>query len=183
MKKLLSLVIVCSLIIVSIIPAFAAEVNYSATNDSMDNFILLSQSDNYSLYTNKNAVCDAIITQRLNKYTVISTATTPDMAGEFFIYYNNKMYTLPDAYEKGYFNEDDLLSRLPDNNYRLTGDINNDRVLDVKDATKLQKILGHKEANFDNNIGKIIADFNNDGNISIIDATLIQKTVAKSKFI
>ena len=56
------------------------------------------------------------------------------------------------------------------------GDVNEDGVISILDATEIQKYLASLSNLSDNQI--ILADFNKDGIISIIDATEIQKYIA-----
>ena len=59
-----------------------------------------------------------------------------------------------------------------ENKYKI-GDVNLDGVLNIIDATTIQKHL--VELEFLNDIQKSVADFNNDGVISVVDSTDIQK--------
>lgn len=61
----------------------------------------------------------------------------------------------------------------------IRGDVNNDQVVDIRDATEIQSVLVKLNPpceNFD-----IIADFNNDGKVNIRDATEIQFYIAEIK--
>lgn len=61
----------------------------------------------------------------------------------------------------------------------IRGDVNNDQVVDIRDATEIQSVLVKLNPpceNFD-----VIADFNNDGKVNIRDATEIQFYIAEIK--
>ena len=55
------------------------------------------------------------------------------------------------------------------------GDTNGDHIIDIKDATDVQKYIVSLES-FDG-FQKFVADVNHDGEINIVDATLIQKYI------
>lgn len=59
---------------------------------------------------------------------------------------------------------------------RISGDVNNDKSLNIKDVTVTQKAIAELLAL--SGIEKIVADVNNDGKVSIKDVTIIQKYIA-----
>lgn len=59
----------------------------------------------------------------------------------------------------------------------IYGDIDNNKIINVKDATYIQKYLASSASLTD--IQKALADVNSDNKITIIDATLIQKYIAQ----
>lgn len=84
-------------------------------------------------------------------------------------------YSQPDTFDESY--EDVVLSFDNANVCRvLTGDVNLDNVVNIADATQIQKYLVDL-ATFDE-IQKNLADVNNDGVVSILDSTEIQKYIA-----
>ncbi len=68
-----------------------------------------------------------------------------------------------------------VFSKFADNS--LKGDVNFDGILNIKDATQIQKAIV-KLVTFSEEQIKI-ADLNNDGTVSVADATLIQKKIVK----
>ena len=70
----------------------------------------------------------------------------------------------------------DHSSKAPGSSYEF-GDVNRDGVIDIMDATLIQKKAVDK-ANFDNE-QMILGDVNGDGEVDIIDATLVQKFVVE----
>lgn len=102
------------------------------------------------------------------------------------VLFDGVLYELKDAYEQGIVNNDDLakISTFESRSYRLVhkndfvGDINGDLLLDVYDATTIQRCLaGLSKLSWHN--GEEYADFDGDGVVSVIDATGIKKKVAK----
>ena len=64
---------------------------------------------------------------------------------------------------------------IPKKSYNV-GDVNHDDVIDIRDATIIQKYV----INIDVDIDLTLADFNSDGRVNVKDITLIQKHIVKS---
>ena len=96
-------------------------------------------------------------------------------------------------YNNGYYVfETDHLSKyaIIKTNIRLKGDVDNNGIINVVDATDIQKyVVNLTDENADENGNKFIdvnnaedvyvADVNGDGIINVVDATLIQKYIAR----
>lgn len=97
--------------------------------------------------------------------------------GDSYIYYDNAMTDLLDWYKKN--NNDEIggtfvIKAIAKQN--LLGDVNLDGIINVIDATTVQKYLVQLEAF--NEVQKLNADFNQDGVVDISDSTAIQKYIA-----
>ncbi|MCI6616858.1 dockerin type I domain-containing protein [Ruminococcus sp.] len=80
--------------------------------------------------------------------------------------------------ETGYiFDPDNCWNELIITKKAIIGDVNNDGIVSIADATTLQKYLANI-IDFDNE-QLAVADTNSDGNVSIADATQIQKYLAQ----
>lgn len=103
--------------------------------------------------------------------------------GESFIMTDNKIYDVMDLYKKefndtigGTFVIKAITNGIIDT--ELSGDVNLDKEVDIKDATLIQKYLVSINPYLaQDQIGN--ADFNNDGYVNINDVTYIQKLIAK----
>ncbi len=102
------------------------------------------------------------------------------------VFYDGVLYDLKDAYEQGVVSDADLdvISRFESKHYifvnkhELYGDITGDFVIDIYDATTIQRCLaGLSKLSWQN--GEEYADFDMDGKVTILDATGIQMKVAK----
>ena len=92
-------------------------------------------------------------------------------------------------YNNGYYVfETDHLSKyaIIKTNTRLKGDIDNNGIVDVIDATDVQKFVvhltdtnGNEFIDINNTDDMYAADVNGDGIINVVDATLIQKYIVK----
>lgn len=92
-------------------------------------------------------------------------------------------------YNNGYYVfETDYLSKyaIIKTNIRLKGDVDNNGIINVVDATDIQKYVanltdenGNKFIDVNNAEDVYVADVNGDGIINVVDATLIQKYIAR----
>lgn len=96
----------------------------------------------------------------------------------------NEIYTIENAWEEGIVTDLTPVSKLDGLVFYHIGDVNGDKVLNIKDATALQKYLANKETKIINNndIRKKVFDMNEDERINIKDATTIQKYIAKMDY-
>lgn len=106
------------------------------------------------------------------------------------LHYRNEreVYALRDAYDEGIKGIEAVFEEYGHGN--LIGDANNDRALNVKDATYIQKCLAGLEefASHDSlfsedyepqlDVPHYVTDFNRDGQRNVKDATAIQKHIA-----
>lgn len=99
--------------------------------------------------------------------------------GDSYIYYDNTMTDLLEWYETNL--NDDLggtfVIKAVTTKNNLLGDVNLDGILNIEDATEIQKYLAERVTLSD--LAKTNADFNQDGIINILDATAIQKELVK----
>lgn len=156
---------------------YASDKNREATPD----FVLIEAYENIS--------GQAFAAEIFGDYVLRSNVHHIPATFGYFIYLpeENEIYSLQKAFKMGLegvytvFTEGKL--------GRLLGDVNNDRKLNVKDATLIQKSLAglaeieHNEIeafmwNDYENVPKYIGDFNRDGKMNIRDATAIQKRIA-----
>lgn len=99
--------------------------------------------------------------------------------GDSYIYYDNTMTDLLDWYEANLGDElgGTFVIKAVTTKSNLLGDVNLDGVLNIEDATEIQKHLAEKVTFTDTS--KANADFNRDGIISILDATEVQKYIVR----
>ncbi len=150
--------------------------HFSTVDESTPDFVLVSAFsswDSTSKYT--EVFGDYILHTNIKKL--------PDGMFGYYIYLpnENKTYTLSEAYKAGI---PGVYSLFTEGKIGiLRGDANNDRKLNIKDATDIQKHLVGAEhlPNYfkENEYTVLIADFNGDGKVNIRDATAIQKRLAK----
>ncbi|MBQ7809618.1 MAG: leucine-rich repeat protein [Clostridia bacterium] len=150
--------------------------HFSTSDESTPDFVLISAFDSWDSTSKYTEVFgDYILHTNIKKL--------PDGMFGYYIYLpdENKAYTLSDAYKAGVPGVYDLFTECKIG--ILRGDVNNDRKLNIKDATDIQKHLVGTEYlpnNFkENEYTILIADFNGDGKVNIRDATAIQKRLAK----
>lgn len=98
--------------------------------------------------------------------------------GDSYIYYDNTMSDVLDWYKEN--NDDEIggtfvIKAIAKQN--LLGDVNLDGVINIVDATSIQKYLADIEDL--NDIQMLNADFNEDGIINITDSTAVQKYLAR----
>ena len=133
-------------------------------------------------------VMEADFTYYFKDYVMYEEATSIPAEFGYFVYLpeENKIYTLVDAFEKDIENVYDLFTEgvLGD----MTGDVNFDGKLNIRDATLIQKDVANKasvyeeyymvKGTYDSTRATKIADYNRDGKFNIRDATAIQKRLA-----
>lgn len=115
---------------------------------------------------------------------------TSSIGEDIRIYRNNTFTSIINAYKDGSLS-DELLDETADilcfakfvnpneepETPVLYGDVDNDGVITVLDATLVQKLgLGIEEP--ESELTSVLADVNNDGRISVLDVTCIQKYIA-----
>lgn len=134
-------------------------------------------------------VMEANFTYYFNDYVMYEDSTSTPAEFGYFIYLpeKNEIYTLINAFEKGIDGVYDIFTQgiLGD----LTGDVNFDGKVNIRDATFIQKDVANKasvldkyymvKGTYDSVRATKIADFNRDGKLNIRDATAIQKTLAR----
>ncbi len=137
-----------------------------------------------------NLCVEADFTYRFGDYVMYesSTSTPFELGYGIYIPEEDKVYSLVEAWEMGIENLDVLFKK----GYigKLTGDVNFDEKLNIRDATAIQKhianiesLYAYPEFGFEANHTERthvdrIADFNGDYKISVRDATAIQKRLA-----
>ena len=92
--------------------------------------------------------------------------------------------SLESAYEQGIITDLSPVAKLASLFYHI-GDVNGDKKVNIKDATRLQKHLAglNDEPIIDSGLLQTkVLDMNKDGKISIQDATSIQKYIAKADY-
>lgn len=156
---------------------YASDSTYGATPD----FVLIEAYENIS--------GQALAAELFGDYVLQSDVHHFPATFGYFIYLpeTNEIYSLQTAFEMGL---EGVYTVFTEGNLgRLMGDVNNDRRLNVKDATLIQKHLaGLAEIESDyieafiysekENVPVAISDFNRDKKINIRDATAIQKSIA-----
>ncbi|MBQ2688016.1 MAG: leucine-rich repeat protein [Clostridia bacterium] len=138
-----------------------------------------------------NMFLEADFTYYFGDYTMYEENTSAPARFGYVVYIpkENKLYSLVEAYEQNVQGLDAVFKAGILGN--LTGDVNFDLKLNVRDATLLQKHIAGLESYYENyNIAKKdlntthadkIADFNKDGKVNVRDATAIQKRIAGYK--
>lgn len=133
-------------------------------------------------------VMDAEFTYYFKDYVMYESSTSTPAEFGYFVYLpeENKLYTLVEAFEKGVENVYDIFIEgvLGD----MTGDVNFDGKLNIRDATLIQKDVANTasiyekfytaKGFYDSTRTTKITDFNRDGKMNIRDATAIQKHLA-----
>lgn len=125
---------------------------YSVTNDPIENFNFYCECENYSVYTHRTAASDAMVYHPLGDYIIMSTSTTGDFEGLYFIYYEGKMYTVDDAYAKGIIDEQELVSKLPKYAYKLNYEKLGDYELIYHDKNRGREYYFDKAASIEQEI-------------------------------
>lgn len=128
---------------------------------------------------------DAVDYMVIGKYLYVTSSIGEDIR----IYRNNTFTSIINAYKDGTLS-DELLDEAADilcfakfvnpneepETPVLYGDVDNDGVITVMDATLVQKLgLGIEEP--ESELTSVLADVNNDGRISVLDVTCIQKYI------
>ncbi len=105
---------------------------------------------------------------------------TPDTQLNYFVYVpaENVLYTALEACDMG-FEDLNIAFASAGENCALVGDAHRDFVLNIKDATALQKYIAGMDVPWDCNVWEYyVFDFNGDKDVDIKDATAIQKHLA-----
>ncbi len=154
--------------------------HFANEGDATPDFVLIRA---YS-----DLVMEADFTYYFNEYVMYEESTSTPAEFGYFVYLpdENKIYTLVDAFEKNIENVYSIFTEgiLGD----MTGDVNFDGKLNIRDATFIQKDVANKasvyekyymvKGRYDSTRAMKIADFNRDGKFNIRDATAIQKHLA-----
>ena len=127
----------------------------------------------------------AFSAEAIGDYVVISTMihNPYDIALFVFSTEDNRVYTLREAWDAQLPRIDEIMNFTGER----IGDVNHDEVLNIKDATLIQKALAGIATITDDGIPYVtykegdpwcLSDFNRDGERNIKDATAIQKHIA-----
>lgn len=128
---------------------------------------------------------DAVDYMVIGKYLYVTSSIGEDIR----IYRNNTFTSIINAYKDGTLSDELLdeaaeilcFAKFVNPNEEpetpvLYGDVDNDGVITVLDATLVQKLgLGIEEP--ESELTSVLADVNNDGRISVLDVTCIQKYI------
>lgn len=100
---------------------------------------------------------------------------------DVYVKANDKIYSLESAWENNLVTDLSPLVEFETVNFYPMGDINGDKVVNIKDSTSLQKHLANIRTTLSigNPSNDNVFDVNADGNVNIRDATTIQKRIAK----
>lgn len=122
---------------------------------------------------------------RIGKYAVANEQTYAPYGLGYFVYfpYEDKLYTLEEAYEAYPYYADIMISLIdyPSTGYyRLIGNVDYDNRITIKDATRIQKRIAGCDLGevYREELELEASDFNGDGKLNIRDATAIQKMLA-----
>lgn len=132
-----------------------------------------------------SAYLDSVNYMVIGKYLYVTSCIGNDIK----IYKNNTLTSVLDAYQNGSLSDELLdetaetlcFAKFVNPNEEpetpvLYGDVDNDGVITVMDATLVQKLgLGVEKSESD--LTSILADVNNDGRVSVLDVTCIQKYI------
>ena len=158
---------------------FYVEYEHHATNDEVNestpDYVLISAYNSWDT--------DTAVTKYFGEYILHSNFRIhPSGDFAYFIYLpeTNKIYTIDDAFKNNVPDIYDIFTQGIIG--ELIGDANNDNILNIKDATTIQKALvGDGEIAYyykRSSFTELFADFNRDGKLNIRDATAIQKHLA-----
>lgn len=132
-----------------------------------------------------STVDEGYYSKRVGEYVIKNDAKYAPYDLGYYVYFTaeDKVYDLETALEKYPQQKETLLRSLDTSSsphYRLIGDAENDRKLNIRDATNIQKFIAGlgNVWEYDNELYKDVADFNGDGKVNIRDATAIQKMLA-----
>lgn len=100
---------------------------------------------------------------------------------DVYVKAGDKIYSLETAWDNNLVTDLSPLVEFESVNFYPMGDINGDKVVNIKDATTLQKYLANINTalSISNTYDDDVFDVNGDGNVNIRDATTIQKRIAK----
>lgn len=120
--------------------------------------------------------------ESLGEWYFISGVRENGMSGlDVFVKSDGNIYPLETAYEQGIVTDPAPAAKLQGTMFCRMGDVNGDDVINVRDATNLQKYLAKKSADTITNkiLKQKVFDMNMDGDVNVKDATAIQKRIAK----
>lgn len=132
-----------------------------------------------------NYYMEADCTKFFGDYVMYESSTSTPFAFGYAVYIpkEDKLYSLEEAFDANIDNLEVIFEKGIAG--KLTGDINLDGKLNIRDATAIQKhlaeigtIYDYGAPEFEKEYAKHIADFNHDGKITIRDVTAIQKRIA-----
>ena len=112
----------------------------------------------------------------------ISGVRENGMSGlDVYVKADGTIYPLETGYENNVVTDLIPVSKLQGQMFCRIGDVNDDDVLNIRDATELQKFIANKEADTITNtsLQKKVFDMNKDEAVNVKDATAIQKRIAK----
>ncbi len=95
-----------------------------------------------------------------------------------YVKFSDEIYTLDEAWDDGILTDITPVLNLVGKDFYPVGDVNQDKEINVKDATELQKYLACMVRKWYISYDGI-CDLNDDGKINIRDVTAIQKSLAK----
>ena len=163
---------------------FYVEYEHHATNDEATNDEANESTPDFVLISAYNSWdADTAVTKYFGAYILHSNLRIyPSGDFAYFIYLpeTNKIYTIDDAFKNNVPDIYDIFTQGIIG--ELIGDANNDNILNIKDATTIQKsLVGDGEIAYyykRSGFTELFADFNRDGKLNIRDATAIQKFLA-----
>lgn len=126
------------------------------------------------------------LTVRIGDYAVYSIGYYDPYELGYFIYVpaEDRIYTLEEAYEAGIENVDKVFTE-SSIKADLIGDANNDKSVNIKDVSWIQKkianLIDNKDdpyEDIDGYYGLTVCDFDRDDNLTVKDASAIQKAIA-----
>ncbi len=128
-------------------------------------------------------VSDEVYYQTLGEFVLLNPHTVGERQGPYFIILDNEIYSVADAYEKGIVDGKKLYDAMQKtihlNSIKYLGDINDDDVLNIIDATFIQSKLvsDMNYFRYADSLENCTADYNCDGKVNVVDATAIQKAI------
>ena len=144
-----------------------------------------STPDYVLIFTDSCFLVDAIESKYFGSYIVSGAKEMWGTCG-YHIYFpaEDRLCSLEEAYNAGVSGIDETIlfrEDIPWGSIYIFGDVDNNRVLNVKDATFIQKCISEilKFPGYDFVDSSVyISDFNRDGERNVKDATAIQKHIA-----
>ena len=160
--------------------------HYEQISPYKDDYYNTATPDFVTVIAGDSTVDEGYFSKRVGEYVIKNDAKYAPYDLGYYIYFTaeDKVYDLESALQKYPQLQEKLLRSLDTSSaphYRLIGDAENDRKLNIKDATNIQKFLAGlgNVWEYDNMLYNDAADFNGDGKLNIRDATAIQKHLAK----
>lgn len=166
-------------------------------SQTKNEYILLAEGENsdgseFLLVQDMRAVCDELLYKALGDYMLFNPQTDGGSEGPFAIIKNNDVSGAYAAYENDWIEDKafyDAMKKTTFNKYiSLIGDVNNDGVLSILDATLIQKNLTENGSYYNlatsNKLTlkrSYIADFNKDNSVNVSDATSLQKKLVEQQ--